>query len=161
MSVSAVDFRQIMSMWTTGVVIVTSANHQIRRGMTVSSFTSISTEPPLILISLWTTSKAAQLVAATKIFGVTILERQQKSIAEIFAGKIPEDGDRFAGLTTFTLTTGASFFQGGLAYLDCLVTQSIPAGANTVFFGEVQTTQIGDAGKPLVYTRRAYQSLQI
>ena len=68
--------------------------------------------------------------------------------------------DLFDGLETETLQTGAPLIKGGLAYLDCRVTQSIPAGMNTLFLAEVVAARGYDHRQPLVYHDRKYRKLQ-
>lgn len=152
--------RSAMRAWTTGVAIVTAQHDGRRHGMTVSSFTSISMDPPLIVISLSTGSKTHELVRRAGAFGVTILAASQQAISERFAGRQASDADRLGGLQTETLVTGAPFIQGGLAFLDCRVTQTIDAGMNTLFIAEVVATRGDGHDSPLVYHDRAYGRLQ-
>jgi len=149
-----------MRAWTTGVAIVTAAHGGEQHGMTVSSFSSISLEPPLIAISLQTDSQTHRLVSRAGTFGVTVLAANQQALSERFAGKMDVDADRLQGISTETLATGAPFIQGGLAFLDCRVTQAIAAGLNTLLIGEVVAVRADDHDSPLVYHDRAYRRLQ-
>lgn len=149
-----------MRAWTSGVTIVTAAYQGERHGMTVSSFTSISLDPPLIVISLQTVSRTHDMVARAKAFGVTILAADQQELSERFAKQLVSMDDRLDGLATETLVTGAPFIQGGLAYLDCRVTQSISAGMNTLFIAEVVAVRGDDHDAPLVYHDRTYHRLR-
>jgi flavin reductase (DIM6/NTAB) family NADH-FMN oxidoreductase RutF len=155
----AQQLRSAMRAWTTGVAIVTAAHGGRQHGMTVSSFTSISLDPPLIVISLSTGSHTHDLVRAAGAFGVTILAAGQLLLSERFAGKRAGDGDRMSGIQTETLLTGAPFIVGGLAFLDCKVTQTIPAGMNTLFIAQVVAVRGDDHDSPLVYHDRAYHRL--
>ena len=125
--------RQSMRAWASGVTVVTAAHAGEQHGMTVSSFTSIALEPPVIIISLQTGSRTHELVAQSNTFAVTILSANQQEISDRFAGRIPDTEDRFIDLETETLISDAPFIKGGLAYLDCRVTQTIPVGENTLF----------------------------
>jgi flavin reductase (DIM6/NTAB) family NADH-FMN oxidoreductase RutF len=149
-----------MRAWTTGVAIVTAAHQGRKHGMTVSSFTSISLDPPLIVISLSIGSHTHDLVRLAGSFGVTILAASQQALSERFAGRQPADVDRLDGLQTETYVTGAPFIKGGLAFLDCKVTQTINAGMNTLFIAEVLAVRGDDHDAPLVYHDRAYRRLQ-
>jgi len=148
-----------MRAWTTGVAIVTAAHGGERHGMTVSSFTSVSLDPPLVVISLSTGSHTHDLVRKAGAFGVTILAASQSGLAERFAGRREGDRDRMEGLQTQTFATGAPFIKGGLAFLDCRVTQAIAAGMNTVFMGEVVAVRGDDHDTPLIYHDRAYRGI--
>jgi flavin reductase (DIM6/NTAB) family NADH-FMN oxidoreductase RutF len=91
---------------------------------------------------------------------VTILAASQQALSERFAGRQADDVDRLAGLQTETFVTGAPFIQGGLAFLDCKVIQTIDAGMNTLFIAEVVAVRGDDHDTPLVYHDRAYRRLQ-
>lgn len=153
------QLRSAMRAWTTGVAIVTAAHDGRRHGMTVSSFTSISLDPPLIAISLSAGSHTHDLVRSAGAFGVTILAAGQWELAERFAGRLGSDGDRLAGLPTETYITGAPFIVGGLSFLDCRVTQTVAAGMNTLFIAEVVVVRGDDHDAPLVYHDRTYRRL--
>jgi len=148
-----------MRAWTSGVTIVTASHGGERHGMTVSSFTSIALEPPLIIISLQTVSRTHELVTKSNAFAVTILADGQQEISDRFAGRLGETEDRLAELETETLVSGAPFIRGGLAYLDCRVSQAIAVGTNTLFLAEVVAARGSGEGKPLVYHDRNYQKL--
>lgn len=150
------QFRSAMRRWATGVTVVTAqyANH--RHGMTVSSFTSISLEPPLVLISLEQGVKTNQMIQTSGFFGVTILGEDQNLISDRFAGRVPGIEDRFQGLEVLTLQTGAPLLADGLACFDCRVLSATDAGTHTIFLGEVIALRIGQESRPLVYFERAY-----
>ncbi len=152
--------RTAMRAWTTGVAIVTAAHAGEQHGMTVSSFASVSLDPALVAISLQTASHTHALVTRAQAFGVTILAADQKDLSERFAGRSGEASGRLDGLETETLLTGAPFIKGGLAFLDCRVTQAIQAGMNTLFLAEVVAVHSADDAPPLVYHDRAYRHLQ-
>jgi flavin reductase (DIM6/NTAB) family NADH-FMN oxidoreductase RutF len=158
-SVQPEALRQAMRQWATGVTVVSSQDHGVRHGMTVSSFTSISLEPPLVLVSLAKAARTHDLVQRSGVFGVTLLAQSQQQISERFAGRIPEDQDRYAGLETFTLTTGAPFLRGGLTCLDCEVVAVQEAGNNTLFIGQVVDLQVKQDGIPLIYYDQGYRRL--
>ncbi len=149
-----------MRAWTTGVAIVTATHEGRRHGMTVSSFASISLDPPLIVISLQTASRTHDVVARAQAFGVTILSAEQQHVSERFASHEVSMSERLDELETETLVTGAPLIKGGLACLDCQVKQSIPAGMNTLFIAEVVAVRGDDHDAPLVYHDRAYRRLR-
>ena len=160
MTLDSEQLRAAMRAWTSGVTIVTAAYEGEQHGMTVSSFTSISLDPPLIAISLQTISRTHDLVRRARTFGVTILASDQQRVSELFASGPASTGDRLEGVQTETLMTGAPFIKGGLAYLDCRITQTIPAGKNTLFIGEVVAVRGDDHQSPLIYHDRNYRGLQ-
>ncbi len=153
------ELRLVMRQWTTGVTVVTARSAGEQHGMTVSSFTSISLDPPLVSISLAHNARAHRLVVSTGRFAVTILSAEQQDLSERFAGRIPDAEDRFEGLNCFELVSGAPLIPGGLAWLDCRVAAQLEAGNNTVFLGEVLAVKNGPGGSPLLYYDRDYQQL--
>jgi flavin reductase (DIM6/NTAB) family NADH-FMN oxidoreductase RutF len=154
------SLRHMMRAWTSGVTIVTAAHAGERHGMTVSSFTSVSLDPPLIVISLQSASRTHKLVQAAGAFAVTILADGQHELSEQFAGRTSVDSiDRLAGLDTEILVTGAPALKTGLARMDCRVVQAIAIGVNTLFLAEVVAVSGEVDGWPLVYHNRAYWKL--
>jgi flavin reductase (DIM6/NTAB) family NADH-FMN oxidoreductase RutF len=154
--------RQAMRSWASGVTIVTSAHNGVAHGMTVSSFTSLSLDPPRILIALSQDSRTHDLVSRSQVFGVTILAEEDEELSDRFAGRIPDDGDRLSGVETFTLQTGSPLLRGGLAHFDCRVTETFASGMNTLFIAEVLAVQSGEDNpqNPLLYFNRQYRKLQ-
>jgi flavin reductase (DIM6/NTAB) family NADH-FMN oxidoreductase RutF len=152
--------RHLMRHWTTGVTIVTSISNGHYHGMTVNSFTSLSINPALITVTLANTTRTHRLALISGVFGVTILSIDQQELADRFAGRIPEEGDRFEKVEYFTLVTGAPMIVGGLAYLDCHVTQTVSLPESTLFIGEVLAGQRVEDDRPLVYFNRNYRRLK-
>ena len=158
--VSQEQLRQAMRHWTTGVGVTTTAYDGIQHGMTVSSFTSLSLKPPLVMVSLGKSTRTHDLVLDSGVFAVTILSSLQQDISDRFAGRIKGVTDRFVGVETFTLETGSPMIQGGLSYFDCRVTATHDARTHTVFIGELVAVQAGEQGEPLVYFDREYREIQ-
>lgn len=159
MTLDAERLRRLMRAWTSGVTVVTAAHGGERHGMTVSSFTSVSLDPPLIVISLRTGSRTHRLVQSAGAFAVTILSADQQEISEHFASHAPEQADRLAPFEIETLATGAPALKAGLARMDCRVVQATPVGMNTLFLAEVVAVSGGADGRPLVYHDRGYWKL--
>jgi flavin reductase (DIM6/NTAB) family NADH-FMN oxidoreductase RutF len=156
------DLREAFRYWTTGVGVVGAEFNGTRHGMTVSSFTSLALEPPLVIVSLQKTSRTHNLVTGSKAFSVTILSEDQQAISTRFAGLDTEQEDRFAGIGTYTLETGSPLLRDGLAFFDCKLSGQIDAGTNTVMVGEIVAAQVHENGGqilPLVYFNRDYRKL--
>jgi flavin reductase (DIM6/NTAB) family NADH-FMN oxidoreductase RutF len=159
MTTNADQLRRLMRLWTSGVTIVTARAGERMHGMTVSAFTSISLEPPLVLVSLANTTLTGDLVRKGGYFGVTILAEGQEAISDRFAGRSDEPDGRFAGIALEHLASGVPFIKGGLAYLDCRLAAAHPGGTSTVYIGEVIASWQAGSGRPLVYFDREYQDL--
>lgn len=154
------ELRNSMRYWLTGVTVVTSSFNNLEHGMTVSSFTSLSLEPPQILISLQKNSRTHDLIMRSSVFGITILAADQEDISNIFAGRKTDLEDRLSDLKTFKLSTGAPFLEGGIAFFDCKVVTTIGSGTHSIFVAEVLETQTGRVDiDPLIYYNREYKQL--
>ena len=153
------QLRQAMRRWAAGVSIVTSRDAGLRHGMTVNSFTSISLDPPLVVVTLANDTRTHTMVQSTGAFGVTILAAEQQPVSDVFAGKVPDGGDRFAGLDTFELSGQIPLISGGLAAMVCRVVASHPFLHSTLFIGAVEAVWHRDDGDPLIYTNRGYHRL--
>jgi flavin reductase (DIM6/NTAB) family NADH-FMN oxidoreductase RutF len=153
------ELRDAMRFWASGVTIVSAEYEGVQHGMTVSAFFSVSLAPPLVLVSLSWGSRTRDLVQKSNSFGITILTSQQQDLSDRFAGRSTEDTDRFEGLHTFTLLTGAPFLAGGLAFFDCRVVSVVEIGEHSLYIGEVVSVCQGQAGQPLLYYDREYKTL--
>lgn len=153
--------RRCMRHWVTGVAIVTSHSNGISHGMTVNSFVSVSLDPPIVTVTMAHNTRTFSLVEQSGVFGVTILNREQQEIAELFAGKIPEEGDRMTGLDLFTMVTGVPLLQGGTAFVDCRVIHQYAMPLSTLFVGEVLAASESEINMPpLVYHNRNFTGLE-
>ncbi len=145
-----------MRNWASGVAVVTSACLGAKAGTTISSFTSLSLDPALVLLNLALENPVQTMIGQSGIFGITVLSNEQRDLSDLFAGFGKRIQERFDGLETFTLKSPAPLLSGGLAWLDCRVyhIQSLPKSA--VIIGEVIDAKVDDRRKPLVYLNRAY-----
>jgi flavin reductase (DIM6/NTAB) family NADH-FMN oxidoreductase RutF len=141
----------------TGVTIVTARAGDRIRGMTVSAFTEVSLEPPLVLVCIDRTSSTQPVIAEGGCFAVNILARGQEALAKRFAGNQAEDR-RFSDLECETGATGAPLLPGSVASLDCRLETAHEAGDHIIYVGEVVGLQLSD-GEPLLFYDRAYRGL--
>lgn len=159
MRVSPEVFRHAMRQWTTGVAVVTSRFGDTQHGMTVNSFTSLSLDPPLVSITLANDTRTRNLVQQAGVFGVTILAEEQGDLSDRFAGRIPDEDNRFEGIDTYTLISQSPLLASGLVCLDCIVVHSYFMSGSTLYIGQVQAVKHNQQGKPLVYHNRIYRRL--
>lgn len=158
MPVDVSAFKDAMSRWTSGVTVVTTAHEGERTGLTISSFTSVSIAPPLVLICIDRRKYARDLIDRAGLFGVSILRADQVALGKRFAGMIPGMEDRFAGVAWITAETGAPLLPDALAWLDCRVQDRHESGDHTIFVGRVVDCQAGEQGDSLVYHNRQWGS---
>lgn len=153
------ELRRAMRQWTTGVCVVCSRNETIRHGMTVNSFTSVSLDPPLIVVTLAKKTRTWSLVKETGRFSVSILRHNQKSIADRFSGKDDEETDRFKGIESRDLSGGLPVIADCLAVLEAKIVNHVDFENSTLFIAEITYSEVQVQGKPLVYHNREYYSL--
>lgn len=158
MSITADELRQVMRQWTTGVAIISTEYQGNYHGMTVNSFTSVSVEPPIVIVSLANLTRTCELVKKSQILGITILSSAQRDISDRFAGKIAENENRFEGLNTFFLESLCPLILGGIAWMDCAIINKVSLENSTLFIAEVLVAKIG-SGDPLLHHNHDYYRL--
>ncbi len=162
--------RAFMRHWPTGVTILSTHADGQRHGMTVNSFTSVSLEPPLVLVCIEQNVRSHAMILRSGVFAVSILRVGQEWISDRFAGRDTENADRFKGLNFQTAVTGAPILAENVGYLDCAVMARHPAGNHTIFVAEVVAANPGpldpsaapehDGASPLLYFNRDYHRLR-
>jgi flavin reductase (DIM6/NTAB) family NADH-FMN oxidoreductase RutF len=151
------QFRNVLSNWASGVTIVTSRAGERVQGMTVSAFSSVSLDPPLVLVCADKQAITHGIIQESKVFSVSVLAAGQSELSNRFASKKDEDR-RFEGLGCEDGSTGCPRIPGALAWLDCRVVEAVDAGDHVVYIGEVVAAEGGTA-QPLLYFRARYAAL--
>ncbi|MEU5882469.1 flavin reductase [Spirillospora sp. NPDC047279] len=157
MAVDAETFRAALSQWPTGVGVVTTVADGARHGMTASSFSSVSLDPPLVLVCLAEHVYTHRLVAASGVFAISFLGKDQAPIGDRFAGRVP--GDRFAGQAWEARVSGAPVLTDAVGWLDCRVVHAYPGGDHTIFVGEVLAAATPRRTAPLLFHSRSWGQL--
>ncbi len=157
MSVSIDQLKDVFSRWATGVTIVTSRAGERIHGMTVSAFTEVSLDPPLVLVCADKGSNTHPVIAEGRVVAVNILARDQEALSNRFASKEDEDR-RFEGLACDTAKTGSPLIPGAMAALDCTVVAAHEAGDHVIYVGRVEALRLED-GEPLIHYARGYRGL--
>lgn len=148
------DLRNAFARWTTGVTIVTSRVGGRVHGMTVSAFTEVSLDPPLVLVCADQSSNTHALIAEAGIFAVNVLAQGQEALSSLFASKKDEER-RFVDLSWEAGPTGAPLLPGSLAQLDCRVVGAHEAGDHVIYVGRVEEVRLAE-GEPLLHYNRSY-----
>jgi flavin reductase (DIM6/NTAB) family NADH-FMN oxidoreductase RutF len=140
----------------TGVNIVTTDGAAGRFGVTVSAFSSVSAEPPLVLVCINRKSPLAAAICANGCFGVNVLSSDQRDLAASFAG-YPSSGVPYDFGTTRweESVSGAPVLAGAVAGFDCVLATSHNAGSHRIFIGRV-VGATSQSARPLLYTNREY-----
>ncbi|HTO05501.1 MAG TPA: flavin reductase family protein [Myxococcota bacterium] len=158
MPVDRDTFKRSLGSWASGVTIVTAQHGGARLGMTVSAFSSVSLDPPLVLVCADKASNTNVLIQKSQAFTVNVLGRAHSALSNLFADK-KRESVRFDGLDCKTGATGAPRLPGVLACIDCSVREEIDAGDHIVYVGSVEASTIDAEQEPLVYWRGVYQKL--
>ena len=146
-----ISLRDVMRTFPQGVVVVTAEGEEGPRAITVSSFTSVSLDPDLVLICIMKESRAHDAIASGK-FVVNVLAENQGAVSDHFASPKLSSEEQFDGYTFPKIA-------GCVGYLHCLVVGETAQGTHTVFFGRVERAELGSEGKPLVFCSREYWGL--
>ncbi len=159
MSIQAQDFKNALAHWATGVTIVTTIVDGKPVGITANSLTSVSLNPPQILICVARKLFTHSAILNSGMFAVNILERHQLAWGMRFAGMIPEAEDRFAGIAWRAVATGSPILPDVLGWLDCRLSHSYDGDDHSIFVGEVLAAGNREDAAPLLYFNRHWRQL--
>jgi flavin reductase (DIM6/NTAB) family NADH-FMN oxidoreductase RutF len=157
---SADDFRKSMRHLAGGVSVITVGRGNDITGMTVTSVSSLSVDPPTLIVSINRESSSWPLLQRHGFFGINILNADQLDIAERFAGKDGLKGaDRFAGAQWITRASGVPLLVGALASIDCEVEEIVERHSHAIVIGRVLDMQASPRGAALAYWQGQYIAL--
>ena len=150
-----------MQLWPSGVTVVTMSDDSVRHGMTASAFTSVSIDPPLVLVVVDRRWRSHGHIESAKAFCVNILAEDQVRLADRFAGRQGEMPDRFFDLQVTTAPTGSPVIDSALAHLDCTLDAAHNAGDHSIFVGRVVDAAVHRpfGTRPLLYHAQRYARL--
>ena len=155
--VSSAEFRGAMRHLTGGVSVITAGRGKEITGMTVTSVTSLSVDPPTLLVSINRDASSFPLIQRLGAFGVNILTADQLDIAERFAGKGGLKGaDRFAGAEWTAGVSGVPLLAGALAALDCEVEEIVERHSHGIVIGRVRDIRSSSRNAALAYWHGQY-----
>lgn len=158
MSVDASQFKNALKLWASGVTVVTAQSEQQGlKGMTATSFSSVSVDPPQILVCLNQNTDTGAVVLEQNHFAVNILSSEQRDVSNQFAGGSSQE-ERFSAVTWEAGENGAPVLTDALASLECKVVDQVLAGTHWIVIGEVQKV-VCRSGEPLLYYNGAYRQL--
>jgi flavin reductase (DIM6/NTAB) family NADH-FMN oxidoreductase RutF len=158
--VTASDFRNAMRQLTGGVSVVTAGRGRDISGMTVTSVSSLSVDPPALIVSINRESSSWPLVKRYGFFGVNILTSDQLDIAERFTGKGGLKGaDRFAGARWMTRASGVPLLADALAAIDCEVEDVVERHSHAIVIGRVLDVTVSPRTAALAYWQGQYVAI--
>lgn len=146
------DMRQSMGRFTTGVAVVSATGADgIAEAMTISSLTSISLDPPIIMVSLTHGARTTDTIEADGRFAVSILSSRQEAVARRFATR---GGDRFDGMPCDETLSGIPVVCDALAQLECAIHSAHDVGDHRVVYGKVADMRCREGTGLVFYSGR-------
>jgi flavin reductase (DIM6/NTAB) family NADH-FMN oxidoreductase RutF len=154
--IAADDFRRVLGHFATGVTVLTTCDADARpTGLTASAFSSVSLDPPLVLICVDHKSQSYPALKDRRCFAVNVLSADQQAVSRRFASTRL---DKFDEVPHTISDLGLPLIQGAIAQLECTTVSVHVEGDHTIFVGRVERAR-ADAGEPLLYFRGQYDRL--
>ena len=155
-------FRRVMGHFVTGVSVVTALDGDRPFGITVNALSSVSLQPPLVMVALDRRRFLTPIVRAGGRYAVNILGEDQQALSDCFAGAPVTPGrEDFCGAAWHPGPTGLPLLDGAIATLECTVVETFSAGDHDLFIGHVDTLDNqGREAMPLLYYRRRYLRIE-
>jgi flavin reductase (DIM6/NTAB) family NADH-FMN oxidoreductase RutF len=139
-SVAPDTFRKVMGHFVTGITVVTTLQDGQPRGITVNALTSVSLEPPLVVVALDRRRFITPSVHETGRYAVNVLSEDQQGLSDCFAGAaVTPDRDAFCGAAWTPGPTGLPLLDGAIASLECTVREIFQAGDHELFVARVDS----------------------
>ncbi|MEQ1622185.1 MAG: flavin reductase family protein [Methylococcales bacterium] len=158
MAVTADEFKEAMRVWASGVCVVTTQSEKYGlQGMTVTAFSSVSVEPPQILVCLNDSAETGEGIVESQFFAVNVLTADQQDTSNQFAGGSSQQ-QRFENVSWKPGITGAPVLNDSLLSLECKIIERVRAGTHWIVIGEVQASEVR-SGEPLLYFNGAYRQI--
>jgi 3-hydroxy-9,10-secoandrosta-1,3,5(10)-triene-9,17-dione monooxygenase reductase component len=152
------SFRDVMGRFATGISVITTLDEDgLPAGITVSAMSSVSLEPPLVMVALARRRFITPIVGARGRFAVNVLRHDQQALSDCFAHAPVSPGrEEFCGATWRPGPAGLPLLDGTLAALECTVVETFSVGDHELFIGRVDSLRVDGEGDPLLYFRRQY-----
>ena len=156
----SVTFRNAMRHLAGGVSVITVGQGENRTGLTATSFSALSTEPPRVIFCVNRQSSSYSEIAKAGQFGVNILAAHQEEIAGRFSGRGGIKGaDRYVGGAWKVLSSGVSILTDALAGFDCEVEEVIERHSHAIIIGKVRAIHAPGGPGALLYWRGGFDQL--
>jgi flavin reductase len=155
---SGTDFRNALGVFATGVTVITTQGVEHPFGMTANAFSSVSLDPPLVLICVISGTTGAESIERNGVFAVNILGDEHEPISRYFSSKDrPRGPDAFKEIPHTLGVTGSPILEGAAGFLDCRVHAQHEAGDHIIFIGEVMALGYETDVKPLLFHGGRYR----
>ncbi|MFO1116230.1 MAG: flavin reductase family protein [Beijerinckiaceae bacterium] len=150
--------RAAMGRTAAGVVVISTHGPAGRGGITVSSFCSVSLDPPSALACIRRDSSTLRLIVENGVFAANVLADNQADIAAAFASPTTAHEDRFTQGVWLDEGAGGPTLTGAVAHFDCRLAQTTEFGSHTIIIGEI-VEALSHPARPLVYAERGFHRL--
>ena len=151
------ELRRALGQFATGVAVVTTHERGGDPvGLTLSSFNTVSLDPPLILFSVARKARSLEHLLQAQSFAINILNREQEAVSNRFAQSVATKWD---GVDHRPGQTGAPLLPGALAHFECRCYARHDGGDHVIFVGEVLGFVCEPIDAPLIFYRGQYRSL--
>ena len=158
MTIDPDSFRSVLGRFASGITVITAVDTDGRDvGMTVSAFSSVSLQPPLVQACVDRAASMFDALQHAERFGVNVLAAEQEALSRRFAAV--ESSHRFEGIGYVRGESGVVLLEDALAHMECTVVSRFDAGDHMLFVGEVERATARDA-RPLLYYRGGYAQLE-
>ncbi len=155
---SSLDFRSALGAFATGVTVITTKGADHGYGMTVNAFSSLSLDPPLVLVCTRSGTAGTDEIDRNRCFAVNILAADQEPLSRFFASRDrPRGRDPFREVSHSIGVSGAPLIDGVVAHLDCHLERSYTAGDHEIFIGEVLALHVDPDAEPLLFHGGRYR----
>ena len=154
MAFDPAEQRRIMGSFATGVTVVTTSG-ELPTGLTANAVTSLSLDPPLVLVAVDRKAGSHQAIKDAGCFAMNILTAKQQTVSNKFATHGPKD---FSDLDIKTAATGAPIIADSLGWVDCKLSEIISGGDHDIFIGEIVAGEL-NSGDPLLYFAGKYRDV--
>lgn len=158
-SITSDVFLDVMGNVAASVTIVTATHEGRHHGLTVSAFSSVSLDPPLVLVCIDKGSHSLPAISGAGGFTVNFLSSNAGQTAMLFASKSEDKFEEISHRPAVHPTAGPWLPEHSYAYFECETTHEVDAGDHIVFIGEVKGGQRVAPDLPLVYCRRQFADL--
>ncbi|MGJ4752142.1 flavin reductase family protein [Leptospira kmetyi] len=152
-------FKNALSHFPSGVTVITYSHLGKNSGLTVSSFSSLSLNPPLVLFCLQKNITSHDPIRSSGKFVVNILAQGQDSLSNQFASGKTDKHVLIEELGCKTGELGVPILPGTLSHIECEVDQFVDGGDHSIVIGRVVSAGAEDSLRPLLYYRRGYYSI--
>ena len=151
--------KRAMRVYPQGVTVVTAQAPEGPKGLTVSSFTSVSLSPPLVLFCIAKSSALHDFFRGAERYAVNFLADDQKSVSDRFAGRTT-DADRVEGVKFRKGRNGSPIISGVRAAIECKAWRAYDGGDHSILVGEVVAAGAVASKRPLVYYSQQYTTTE-